>query len=144
MRENVNAYAPDLVVLAFGMNDGGKTTEEFKILNEQMIHAIKSAKKETEIILVGTSVPNPESTWFGNQYKFVEVYEELAKKYACSVLDMTRLTLRLYGENGAIRYRDFSGNNVNHPNDFGVRIYAQSFLSRVLGKEYEEFFEKLK
>ena len=144
VRENVNAYAPDLVVLAFGMNDGGKTTEEFKILNEQMIHAIKSAKKETEIILVGTSVPNPESTWFGNQYKFVEVYEELAKKYACSVLDMTRLTLRLYGENGAIRYRDFSGNNVNHPNDFGVRIYAQSFLSRVLGKEYEEFFEKLK
>jgi hypothetical protein len=32
--------------------------------------------------------------------------------------------------------RDILSNNVNHPNDFGVRVYAQVVLKTLLGSEY--------
>ena len=31
------------------------------------------------------------------------------------------------------RYRDMTGNNINHPNDFIARVYAQVILKRLLG-----------
>lgn len=30
---------------------------------------------------------------------------------------------------------DYSGNNINHPNDFFVRIYAQTLLRTLIGYE---------
>ena len=32
--------------------------------------------------------------------------------------------------------RDYLGNNVNHPNDFGVRIYAQVVLKTLCGDDF--------
>ena len=140
--ERVNAYAPDLLVLAFGMNDGGKTVEEFGARIRSMIEKFLVKNPHLEIMLVATSVPNPESTWYGNQEKFLSVLQTLKKEYGTGLLDMTTLTKVLYGENGRIRYRDFTGNNVNHPNDFGVRLYAQAFLNELLGEEYRAYFKK--
>lgn len=142
--ENVISRSPDLLVLAFGMNDGGKSVEEFRDLAEKMIVETRKNLPETEIILVATSVPNPQSRWYGNQCKFIQADRELQRKYGVELLDMTTLTVNLYGDDGIIRYRDFTDNNVNHPNDFGVRIYAQAFLANLLGKGYAEYFEKRK
>ena len=36
----------------------------------------------------------------------------------------------------ANRFRDMSGNNVNHPNDFLARVYAQVVLQTVAGDNY--------
>lgn len=140
LEERVNAYAPDLLVLAFGMNDGGKSVEEFSSLTETMIGKFLAKNPNSEIMLVATSVPNTESTWYGNQEKFLSALKTLSVRYGTGLLDMTTLTKRLYGENGYIRYRDFTGNNVNHPNDFGVRLYAQAFLNELLGADYREYF----
>ena len=140
--ERVNAHNPDLLVLAFGMNDGGKTVEEFFALAERMIRAFFAKNPNGEIVLVATSVPNPESTWYGNQEKFLSALQTLSVRYGTGLLDMTTLTKRLYGENGYVRYRDFTGNNVNHPNDFGVRLYAQAFLNELLGKDYRDYFAR--
>jgi len=34
------------------------------------------------------------------------------------------------------RYYDMTGNNVNHPNDFLVRAYAQAVLTAISGADY--------
>ena len=34
------------------------------------------------------------------------------------------------------RYRDLTGNNINHPNDFVVRLYAQVILKTLLGQDF--------
>ena len=36
----------------------------------------------------------------------------------------------------AKRFRDMTGNNVNHPNDFLARVYAQVVLQTVAGVNY--------
>lgn len=140
--ENVISRSPDLLVLAFGMNDGGKSVEEFYDLAEKMILKTRESLPNTQIMLVATSVPNPQSRWYGNQCKFIDADRKLREKYGVALLDMTSLTINLYGDDGIIRYRDFTDNNVNHPNDFGVRIYAQAFLAYLLGKGYADYFKK--
>ncbi len=35
------------------------------------------------------------------------------------------------------RYRDMTANNINHPNDFGHRLYAQVILATLLGKDFD-------
>ena len=30
---------------------------------------------------------------------------------------------------------DYTGNNINHPNDFMVRLYAQTFVQTLVGYE---------
>ena len=32
-------------------------------------------------------------------------------------------------------FNDYSGNNINHPNDFFIRVYAQTMLQALLGYE---------
>ena len=32
--------------------------------------------------------------------------------------------------------RDYLGNNINHPNDFGVRLYAQVVLKTLCGDDF--------
>ena len=32
--------------------------------------------------------------------------------------------------------RDCLGNNINHPNDFGIRIYAQVILKTLCGDDF--------
>ena len=32
-------------------------------------------------------------------------------------------------------FHDYSGNNINHPNDYFVRVYAQTLLQTVVGYE---------
>lgn len=140
--ERVLAYAPDLLVLAFGMNDGNKPAEEFGRLTEQMVKRFAAALPQSELMLVATSVPNPESAWYGTQASFLPALQRIGEKYALPVADMTTVTEKLYGAGGCIRYRDFSANNVNHPNDFGVRLYAQVVLNRLLGEEYRRYYEK--
>lgn len=136
--ERVIAYQPDLLVLAFGMNDGTKTPEHFGKNTEEMIKSFYSSCPNAEIILVATSLPNPESNWWHNQIDFLPILQELSQKYGAYLCDMTSVTEKLYCQGGLKRYRDFTGNNVNHPNDFGERLYAQIFLTSLLGDGYSD------
>ena len=42
----------------------------------------------------------------------------------------------LWLESQGKKTRDLLANSVNHPNDFGVRIYAQVLLKTLLGEEF--------
>jgi hypothetical protein len=63
------------------------------------------------------------------------VFESLAEDYvkdgkSCAVAKMTSMSQRIL-ENK--RFRDHTGNNINHPNDFLGRLYAQVVYETVIG-----------
>lgn len=130
--ERVIKNNPDLLVLAFGMNDMGSPLEEYGARMEKMVKALHEFNLKAEIVLVGTSVPNPETTWYLNQERFVEELYRLESKYPfIAVADMTKVHKYLF--DAGKKYRDVSGNNINHPNDFVARLYAQTILKTILG-----------
>jgi hypothetical protein len=48
-----------------------------------------------------------------------------------AVADMTQIHWDILATGK--RYRDMTGNNINHPNDFIARIYAKVILKTLLG-----------
>ena len=124
--ERLSAYAPDLAVVAFGMNDGTEKVPAKRF--RENICGIRekalAANKDTEFIFIATTLPNPESVFDGYQRQY---YDELV---LCAgerdmVLNMTKLHSHLLERK---RFIDMTGNNINHPNDFLIRIYAQAML----------------
>lgn len=133
----IEQYKCDFFALAFGMNDAGNSPSTEKKAIKKITDKIYEVAPEVELLLVSTMIPNPEATngWYGNQYRFENVFEQLAKAYveegkSCGVACMTSMSQRIV-ENK--RFRDHTGNNINHPNDFLGRIYAQVVFETVIG-----------
>ncbi|HIY46346.1 MAG TPA: SGNH/GDSL hydrolase family protein [Candidatus Borkfalkia excrementipullorum] len=138
VQERVIAYRPDLVVIAFGMNDSSLPIAEYKEKIAEMVNQIHRAEPDCSIVLVATSVPNNETEWFyGNQKQYIAGLREMEEDTAypfVAVADMTTFHLDLL--DAGKRFRDMTGNNINHPNDFLVRAYAQIILKTMLGDNF--------
>ena len=81
--------------------------------------------------------PNVETNWF-NEKICVSVFEKmllgLEEKYPfTAVANLTQLHRDILATGK--RYRDMTGNNINHPNDFIARAYAQVILKTLVGKD---------
>lgn len=124
---------PDLYVIAFGMNDAsGKIPAENYISNiKAIIAGARSIYPDCEFILVATMLPNPVLPGFsGPHAEYAKQLLALENEISgAAVADMTAMHQFLLEKK---RYQDMTGNNVNHPNDFLARIYAQLLL-RTLG-----------
>jgi lysophospholipase L1-like esterase len=128
---SVNAYKPDLLVLAFGMNDGGKQISDFIKNTKTMIDKVLAANPDCEIAVIATMLPHDKTTYYKNQYQQEAALIEMAKSYSnVDVIPMTSVHSSILEYK---RYYDMTGNNVNHPNDFLIRVYAQTILETVLG-----------
>jgi lysophospholipase L1-like esterase len=126
---------PDLLVLGFGMNDAPTPVASYKSMIKSMIDSLHAVNPNANVILVGTTVPNYESDWYGNQEHFIGALNELENEYDfVAVADMTTMHKDLFAQGK--RYRDVTGNNINHPNDFVVRAYAQVILQTLLGEDF--------
>ena len=124
--ERVNKYHPDLLVLAFGMNDGNLPKNEHFAEILTIIEGVKAKNPECDIVLISTTIPNIESTWFdGNQKEYITEYQKYDDPHV-ALVDMTTTHFKLLERK---RFKDMTGNNINHPNDFLIRIYAQMILS---------------
>ncbi len=134
--KQVVSTTPDLVVLAFGMNDGsGKMpTQTYKSNIEGMMKALRVANPNVSIILVAEFSPNPE--WPAANYplraKNRDALEELHKQYDnTAFVDVGMVSRRIVEKK---KFQDISGNNLNHPNDFLNAIYADLVLKVLNGK----------
>ena len=128
INEAVIEYKPDLVVIAFGMNDGSLTKSEFKIKILKMINEISRNNSKTEFILISTTIPNPNSLWYHKeQTEFIDALNEI-KMPNVAIVDMTNTHINLLKRKD---FKDMTGNNVNHPNDYLIRIYAQMILGTI-------------
>ncbi len=141
----IQKYGCDLFVLAFGMNNAGSTAETVCDLLKQITDKIVARAPEADILLVSPMIPNPEAvrnpedTFFcnGNQPTFEAEMIPLAEKINksgtdCALAPMTSVSKYIHAQK---RFRDSTGNNVNHPNDFIVRVYAQTLFQTVFGYE---------
>jgi len=123
---------PDLVVLAFGMNDasGRRTPEEYARMTNEIVKAISAAKPDCEFLLVATMTGNPD--W---SYAAPELYPKYRdalvgiERQGVAVADVTALWMTVVSKKS---FMDITGNGVNHPNDYGHRLYAM-VLSATLG-----------
>ena len=133
----VEQYGCDFFLLAFGMNDAGNSPKNEQKAIKKIADELYAIAPEAEMLLVATMIPNPEAVngWYGNQHRFESVFESLAADYvkdgkSCAVAKMTSMSQRIL-ENK--RFRDHTGNNINHPNDFLGRLYAQVVYETVIG-----------
>lgn len=116
---------PDLVLLAFGMNDcpGRLSAADYQANLRAMMEAVRQALPEAEFVLVATMLGNAD--WVIMQPELFPAYRDaLAALCGPGVVlaDMTSVWTELLKIK---KDWDMTGNGVNHPNDFGHRIYAQ-------------------
>ena len=128
-QDNVIKYHPDLLVLGFGMNDGPLPKEEHIKLIMKMVNMMKEYNPDCDIVLIATTIANNETTWCLAQSTYIEEYQKINLDNV-SIVDMTHIHLNLLKKK---KFKDMTGNNVNHPNDFLARVYAQSILE-VMGE----------
>jgi len=121
---------PDLVILAFGMNDSsGRSSEDYRTQIETMISKARESLPDVEFILVASMLGNRDWTTLKHDL-FPKYRDELAGlcKPGIALADMTSVWQEILKRK---QDHDLTGNGVNHPNDFGHRVYAQ-VISRLL------------
>lgn len=117
----------DLIVIAFGMNDGagGMSAENFKINVKTLIDVAREINAETEFILVATPLPNAISNIYKTQPLYFDALKQIEKaENGVSVINMTAVSEFLTSKKD---YAEISGNNINHPNDFFYAFYSDAF-----------------
>lgn len=135
-QERVIRYAPDLVILAFGMNDGSKPLEEFVQNTRRIISLVREKKPECEFLLVATSLPNPiltdpKAKFWSHQAHHMAALLDIAKDTkGVAVADIGGVHRYMQRRKHFI---DMTSNNVNHPNDFLYRAHAQFLAGMLIG-----------
>ncbi len=138
VEDKVNAYGCDLFVIGFGMNDASVGVRTTQANCEAVIDAVLAIKPECAVSIVSTMMPNPDGIgWYGNQKNQEEMFERSAKEYrskgvACGVTCVGSVSKAMLEIKD---FHDYSGNNINHPNDYFVRVYAQTLLQAIIGYE---------
>ena len=133
----------DLLILSFGMNNAHTPKEEYNPVTKEyegyvpatkaIVDKIKAANPNLEVILVSCMNPNPRVGWDVNQKHQGGWLKEIAaqSKYSSytAVVDFYAV------HKSILAYKDFSattGNNINHPNDWLIRVYAQNILAAMI------------
>ncbi len=115
---------PQLVILAFGMNDSaGRSAKDYQANTEKMIAKIREKLPETEFILVASMLGN--RNWIRLKHEIFPEYRDTLKNLCDPGIALADLT-SVWTEFFELKQDwDQTGNGVNHPNDFGHRVYAQ-------------------
>ena len=132
---------PDLVVLAWGMNDLTLGAERFKNQIKEMLDSIKNACPSADILLVSSMYPNGDVLEFRMNGDYLnspftlyeKKQEELAQEYGLGVALVTTMHRQILSKKS---YYSMTANNINHPSDFLIRIYAQNILYTLTGKTF--------
>jgi len=126
---------PDLLVLAFGMNDGSKSSKAYLQNTREMVATVRKKNPDVSILLVAEFSPNPNLGLAKyilrkeNRDGLFAMQKELKN---CAVVDVGVVSRAMVERK---KFCDLSGNNVNHPNDFLHQVYADAaFRALVLGE----------
>ena len=124
---------PDLVILAWGMNDAnapGLPPAQFAANLEAQIAAIRKVNPDAAFVLVAPMLPN--EMWRVVVPGLIEQYRD-AMRPLCgagvALADLSAVWRRMVDRKN---YLDITGNGVNHPNDFGHRLYAETIGALLL------------
>ena len=129
-------YGCDLYFYAYGMNNSGTHPIDFSFAVEKTVKKFNNAYPNVPIVLVSSMLSNTEST-DGlkklplQEAELIKIRDEMkGKGVLIEVAPMTSVHTVMCSIK---RFRDHSGNNMNHPGDYTQRVYAQVALQTVLG-----------
>lgn len=128
----LNQENPDLVVIAFGMNQATVSGNALKEDIKAIIETVHSDCPLAEFLLVSCMIPNTDAATFSehqlrNQERALYELQTEMTKTSIAVAPVYTMTQNLL--NAGKAYGDLSGNNLNHPNDYTIRVYAQTILA---------------
>jgi acyl-CoA thioesterase I len=123
---------PDLVMIAFGMNDSaGRSAPEYQENIESLMAQIRERAPDVEFILVATMLGNRD--WVRLNHDVFPQYRDALAGLCRPGIALADLTSIWTGFIELKRDWDQTGNGVNHPNDFGHRVYAQVISALLIG-----------
>lgn len=119
---------PDLVMIAFGMNDAaGRPAADYQANIQKIIDRVREKLPECEFVLIAPMTGNRD---------WVTLKPELFPQYRDKLRELTRPGIALadvtsvWTEILKVKHDwDQTGNGVNHPNDWGHRVYTQVISS---------------
>ncbi|MFM7752463.1 MAG: SGNH/GDSL hydrolase family protein [Opitutaceae bacterium] len=120
---------PDLVLVAFGMNDHnrrGVPPADFERQLTEIVNRVKSGTGAA-VVLVSTFPPNPR--WVHSTRRMEEyaaITARVAATTGCAYADVHGLWQAMTARK---RPEDLLANNINHPNDFGHGIYHRALTA---------------
>ena len=126
----------DLFCIGFGANDILTEIAQYKQRIKILIDGYLQANPNGNVLLYSTLLPNNQAIgWRTNHALFEQVLLDVATEYErVGVAKIS--TVFLWLEEQGKPTRDLLANSINHPNDFGVRVYAQTLLKTLLGEEF--------
>lgn len=128
---------PDLLFVAFGMNDGGYAPTQYEQNIRSVVRRAQEAKPDVEIVLISGMIANPGTPFNNKNYK---MYEEslatIAGEFEHVAVARVWTNVNTVYETLGKRFQDCTANNANHPNDFMMRVYAQTILQTLFGEDY--------
>lgn len=123
---------PDLIIVAYGMNDVGRRDPQwFGQQTQALIDRVRAANPATEIVLVSPMLGNPE--WQHTPREMFAQYRDALSRLTCEGVMLADVTAAWELFMTHKHHHDMTGNGLNHPNDFGHRLYAQVVLACLLG-----------
>ena len=126
--ERITATNPDLVIVAYGMNDASyAAAEDFAANIEAIRQQVLAARPDAEFVLVSPMLPNPE--WDYAVMERFPVYRDALAGLCTLGTVLADVTAVWSGLLTRKTIDDLTGNGINHPNDFGHRVYAQTILA---------------
>jgi lysophospholipase L1-like esterase len=133
MRERPGSRRPDLVIVAFGMNDvtigradGARGPHTYAANIAAILSAIRHDAPTAEFILVSSMFGNP--TIENYPAELYPLYRDALRSLVGpggALADLTAVWQELAARKHPL---DTIANGLNHPNDFGHRLYAQTIL----------------
>jgi lysophospholipase L1-like esterase len=125
------AEQPDLFIVAFGMNDasGRRTTEAYSDSIRKIIDPVRAALPGCCVILVSTMTANEE--WSHSAHDLYPHYAGSLSKLTGDGIALADVTAAWTAIASRKKHMDLSGNGLNHPNDYGHRIYADVILRTI-------------
>lgn len=123
LEQKVLAEQPDLVLVAFGMNDqnvGSVPLDRFEANLGELVDRIRK-NTPAEVVLLSSCLPNPNWHYTsGRMPEYGEVTRKVAREKGCAFADVLTNWKAVVDRK---KPEDLLANNVNHPNDFGHWVY---------------------
>ena len=136
--EQIEKYGCDLFVLAFGMNDGGVPATTTQANDKTIIDRLFAINPDAAVMILSTMTPHSGTDWDSNNTKGQEKqllllarnYRDEGKAVAVACMNSVSKEVQKHKT-----FNDYAGNNINHPNDWFYRVYAQTLLQTLIGYE---------
>lgn len=122
---------PDLVIVAYGMNDVGRRDPAwYRERTEAIVRRVQEKRPEADVLLVATMLGNDE--WIHTPREMFDRYRDELEGLVGEGVALVDMTAVWESQLRSKEMYDLTGNGLNHPNDFGHRLYARGVLEMLL------------